>query len=1371
MGLGKTLTVIAFTATLLTNPLVQAIEDPWRPPEPKQSSAAAAGNTNTSSSSSSSSSSSIGSTTVPLATTTTIDTSATTIVTSPPPPPPPAAIPRKRLIHTVLIVAPKNTLDNWIIEYKRWTPPELHGALNITSIMSNPSEKGSATWVGRLQRLRDWHSTGGVMVMGYEMFRILTNLENTKAVKEDARANATTATAATEDGLGVEPVPSSNTGNTGSTDGAGVSLAHIREARMYLQDPGPDLVVADEAHVIKEKNSVINQMVSQIRTKRRIALTGSPLQNNLMEYWCMINWVKYRFLGDFKEFRRYYVEPIKAGSDKKAVSSQVRKMKQRTHILNKKLTPIVDRKDMRTLEKDLQPKREFTICIRMTTFQQYLYKYFLTLLDQFSNKTQRLLVGYNCLLRIWNHPACAVMHDFKETNTQLRAAAKSSNTNLAAAGTTGTIGGMDRWTTTTAAAVGGEQGSSSSSALATGIPRAILKAPTVRPVKCTLQYVREQLTSTVRHFQRDDTRLLAEVQQSASQVEESLLKKPSVAGASSGASSGIGEERDPVLLDSDTDDSRLTSSSKRESLKRSRRRIRSEGGDGDISIGTEDSDDSSSLDGFVVGDDEIEYDDASETELGDGKSKKRRRSSSGSSGRRKMKRLHKGGKRIRSDDETASEGEGSDHSGSRGAAAETSRPSTALLLDPELAEQTADEGSDSDGGESIENPPVSQQLLPVIHATGTTQSSASTSGNQGETTDLSEDRKGASPNADSRAVSPRSTEDTAAVADRADSPQRVDTLLSELAATQSQDDLAEEHADAMARSLAISSDWWKKIATTTDDKDSLDPEYQRIIDSLQLLKLSNKMVTLLSLLALSVLQGDKMLVFSQSLYSLDAIEMFLGMSHWDRLIEAVQEGRYERRKFSQWQLNREYLRIDGATGQRQKCIDKFNKKGSSYHLMLISTKAGNMGINLQAANRVVIFDTSWNPVHDLQAMYRAYRYGQTKPVFVYRLLSAGSMEERIYKMQVIKQSLAARVVDAQMPDNHFSAEETLLSFDVQDDATEKMDRAAQVLEGAVKDEVLGTFVRHFASDLLTSIEDHSGLLEDNKDEHLNAEEQEQAEADLLVEMGRVSAEHLAQQAALAALKASLASGAQGQAVLNVPVNMTQQQFGGGVSSSSSSSGMSAQAIPWSERMFNVHNAGGGAAHTGTGLPTLPPIGQLTPAGVPAGSAAEHAYIQQQVQLQQRQQLQVQQRMLYQQQQEQMYTERLHAAMEKNRTQQASSARDSTLLPSLVKKVSQGQKRREHPTYTAQVNEIMARVAAKTSARSSSQTPVPVVAPIVPVSRAAAGLPSGSAAGMLPIPTHHSLPSASTATAPVHPAQQAGVSASTSRSASAGKLLF
>ncbi|KAI0772497.1 P-loop containing nucleoside triphosphate hydrolase protein [Trametes elegans] len=99
-----------------------------------------------------------------------------------------------------------------------------------------------------------------------------------------------------------------------------------------------------------------------------------------------------------------------------------------------------------------------------------------------------------------------------------------------------------------------------------------------------------------------------------------------------------------------------------------------------------------------------------------------------------------------------------------------------------------------------------------------------------------------------------------------------------------------------------------------------------------------------------------------------------------------------------------YVKLDGHTKQsdRMPLIDKFQEDPKVF-IFLISTMAGGTGLNLTAANKVVVFDPNWNPAHDLQAMDRAYRFGQTRDVAVYRLLAAGSIEELIYARQVYKQ--------------------------------------------------------------------------------------------------------------------------------------------------------------------------------------------------------------------------------------------------------------------------------------------------------------------------------------------------------------------------------
>ncbi|XP_071941445.1 DNA excision repair protein ERCC-6-like [Antedon mediterranea] len=151
-------------------------------------------------------------------------------------------------------------------------------------------------------------------------------------------------------------------------------------------------------------------------------------------------------------------------------------------------------------------------------------------------------------------------------------------------------------------------------------------------------------------------------------------------------------------------------------------------------------------------------------------------------------------------------------------------------------------------------------------------------------------------------------------------------------------------------------------------------------------KRSGKMIVIESLLKIWKEQNHKVLLFSQSKQMLDILEYFV------------------RDKYK-------YMRMDGTTGisSRQPAINKFNEDPSIF-LFLLTTRVGGIGVNLTGANRIIIFDPDWNPSTDSQARERAWRIGQNRQVTVYRLLTTGTIEEKIYHRQIFKQFLTNRVL-------------------------------------------------------------------------------------------------------------------------------------------------------------------------------------------------------------------------------------------------------------------------------------------------------------------------------------------------------------------------
>ncbi|XP_060531636.1 LOW QUALITY PROTEIN: DNA excision repair protein ERCC-6-like [Cylas formicarius] len=158
-------------------------------------------------------------------------------------------------------------------------------------------------------------------------------------------------------------------------------------------------------------------------------------------------------------------------------------------------------------------------------------------------------------------------------------------------------------------------------------------------------------------------------------------------------------------------------------------------------------------------------------------------------------------------------------------------------------------------------------------------------------------------------------------------------------------------------------------------------------DSFGYYKKSGKMVVVSALLKIWKRQRHRVLLFSQGRSMIKIFEQFLVQHHYT------------------------YLKMDGSTSvaSRQGLIDKFNQD-SSYDVFLLTTRVGGLGVNLTGADRVIIYDPDWNPATDTQARERAWRIGQDKSVTIYRLLSAGTIEEKMYQRQVWKQLLSNKIL-------------------------------------------------------------------------------------------------------------------------------------------------------------------------------------------------------------------------------------------------------------------------------------------------------------------------------------------------------------------------
>lgn len=213
-------------------------------------------------------------------------------------------IPKALRSSRTLILCPPGLIENWKEEFRTWRPRDTVNVGKIYEIASIEMPTAKRRLEQRLDSISSWYDSGGVLILGYQMFR---NITNNTAVK------------------GKDPP---------MTDEQHEQVKH----QLLV---GPNIVVADEVHILKNTNSGIGVAAKRFRSTSRIALTGSPLANNLQDYYAMIDWVAPKYLGDSLEFKAYYQEPIEEGTYMDSTPAEIRKSLKKLAALKREIDPKV----------------------------------------------------------------------------------------------------------------------------------------------------------------------------------------------------------------------------------------------------------------------------------------------------------------------------------------------------------------------------------------------------------------------------------------------------------------------------------------------------------------------------------------------------------------------------------------------------------------------------------------------------------------------------------------------------------------------------------------------------------------------------------------------------------------------------------------------------------------------------------------------------------------------------------------------------------------------------------------------------------------------------------------------------------------------
>lgn len=296
---------------------------------------------------------------------------------------------------TVLAIVPVNTLQNWLAEFNLWLPaaeslpPDTDPAqVSPRAFRVHLLNDEHKTTVTRAKVVEEWARDGGVLLMGYEMYRLLS-LKKSFVTGRKRKSKKPAGPIIID------------------LDEEDRQQELMKDIEKALSRPGPDVVICDEGHRIKNCHASTSQALKNIRSRRRVVLTGYPLQNNLLEYWCMVDFVRPDFLGTRQEFSNMFERPILNGQCIDSTPHDVRLMRYRSHVLHSLLEGFVQRRGHDVLSTHLPLKEEHVILVRLSPLQRALYKEFM---NRFREAGNSGWLGLNPLkafcvcCKIWNHP-------------------------------------------------------------------------------------------------------------------------------------------------------------------------------------------------------------------------------------------------------------------------------------------------------------------------------------------------------------------------------------------------------------------------------------------------------------------------------------------------------------------------------------------------------------------------------------------------------------------------------------------------------------------------------------------------------------------------------------------------------------------------------------------------------------------------------------------------------------------------------------------------------------------------------------------------------------------------------------------------------